>query len=172
MIYALAQRNTHHDERLSIAQAIRDNDSNVIQQAVESGTIVHIMDLHAYGSALLCIYCCIPVVAVQTRPPQGWQAQQTWHFEHRRIGHLPGRCVGHVRNPPIPNALDMGLRNPKSHGCYIRLGCEITANGGPTNWHRTRCKTIDNGSTYCHLAIQHQCVSIRPNSEGTFSEDS
>ena len=157
MIYALLRQDTPHAERFAVAQAIRDNDSNVIQQHVVNGIIVHIMDVQD-NRYRFCIHCCNPVEATCRRAPRGRQAQQTWHFEHTGAGHTPGRCVGHVRNPPIPFALDMGLRNPQSHGCYIRLGCETNANGGPTDWHRTRCKTIDSGETYCHLAGQLQCL--------------
>lgn len=157
MIYALAKQDTSRDERLSIAQAIRDRNSIVIHQHVTNGTIFHIMDVpNDYES--FCIYCCNPVIASDLRAPRGQQAQHTWHFEHTREGHCPGNCVGQVRHPPTPYALNMDLRNPRRHGCYVRLGCETDDNGASSARHRTRCKTIVRGHTYCHLAGQERCL--------------
>ena len=159
MIYALVGQDAPHDERLAISQAIRENDSDVIRQHVADGTIVHIMDVQSDTRRdFVCIFCRNPVFASRKRAPSGRHAQQPWHFEHKGTGHTPGKCVGHERHRPIPNSL--GIKNPEAHGCYIQLGCETDTNGGPTVQHRTRCKTIDNGRTHCHLARQpeHQCI--------------
>ena len=147
MIYALVRQDTSHGERLSIAQAIQDSDSNGIQQHVVSGTIVHIMDVQD-DDDLFCIHCCNPVLPSDRRPPRGRQAQQAWHFQHTEAD--LEICVGRVRRPPTPFAL--GLQNPCAHGCYILLGCEDV-----NDRDRTCCKTINKGHTYCHLAGQTRC---------------
>ena len=161
MIYALTKQDTPHAERLAIAQSIRDRDSNVIHQHVANGIIVHIMDVQD-GPDPFCIFCCNPVFAARQRD----QDQHSWFFKHRQC-RTDERiiCLGHVRNPPIPFALNMDLVNPRSHGCYIRRGFETDENGGLTERHRTRCKTINNRrNTYCHLAgrPENQCVSTCP----------
>ena len=156
MIYALVQRNTSHDERLAIAQAILDGDSEVIQRHVENGTIIHIMDVQ--GRRIFCIHCCNPVRVTRRRAPHGRRAQHPWHFEHIEDDHTTCRCVDRVRRPPTPFAL--GLQNPSAHGCYILLGCEDV-----NDRDRTCCKTINNRrNTYCHLAgrPENQCVSTCP----------
>ena len=154
MIYALANSGLNHADRLVIAHAIQSHDAATIQIFVANGSIFHVMNVPA-GADAFCIFCCIPVFTTDARGPSRLQAVNDWHFEHKREGHLPGRCVGFVRQPPVPNALGVG--NPKDHGCYILLGHELDANGNPTNWHRQRCKTIAFGQTYCHLAGANSC---------------
>ena len=157
MIYALVQRDTCHAERSKIARAIQSHCPNVIRQLAENGTIIHIMNMQDDDDRdLFCIHCCNPVFPSRRRPPG---ARRTWHFEHCSGAdyHTPGECVGRVRWPPIPSAL--GIENPAGHGCYIRLDREIDENNGnPSDQHRTRCKTIDSGETYCHLARQERCL--------------
>jgi hypothetical protein len=155
MIYGLVNQDTTNAQRLVIAQAIQSSDALVFKQHAENGTIIHIMDTPT-DVGFSCFFCRIPVFPTDARPPRGLEANSTWHFEHHRTGRLPGECVGHVRLPPIPYAL--GVENLAQHGCYIRLGCEINANGNPTDWHRTNCKTIVQGLTYCHHARRNGCV--------------
>jgi hypothetical protein len=160
MIYAMTRRDISDAARLAIAHAIQHRDSHTIELYVVSGDIVHVMAFpteEAVSSEreLFCIFCRIPVFSTDARAPGWCPAKNPWHFEHRRTGYMPGDCVGRTRNPPIPHAL--GIENPADHGCYVLLGCEVNANGMPSERHRTRCQTIDLGRTYCHLA-----VAVRP----------
>lgn len=158
MIYALVEEDTPCPTRRMVAQAILDNNSTLIGCFVRKGTIVHIMDVQD-RHCLFCIHCCNPLFPSNRRPPN---AARPWHFEHRQTGHSPGECVGHVRRPPTPHAL--GICNPRGHGCYIMLDRETDGNESPTDQHRTMCKVIDNGHTFCHQAGQQipPCIPASP----------
>lgn len=139
MIYALTDREQAHADRFAIATAIQNCNAAVILNWVQNGTIVHVAA--ATNGPLYCIYCCNDVQPTLSRPPRGFQAADAWHFEHI----TKGSCVGHLRAPPNANAL--GIENPSGHGCYVLLGCEAVPGRS-----RVDCRTIQAGSTYCHLA--------------------
>jgi len=151
MIYALTRQDQVDNDCRAIAQAILDRNSEHINRYVFGSSIVHVMHVTPEMN-LFCIYCRIPVFATDARPPDGYEAQNPWHFEHRRTGIRPGECIGYVREPPTPNALQ--IENPRNHGCYVQLGCENEL----VTCHRTRCHTINRGITYCHLARQFSCI--------------
>lgn len=151
MIYALTDQNAPDIQRGAIASALRERDMAAVHGFVDQGVIVHVMDV-GENEDVFCVYCRIPVFRSVDRPPAGLVAHAPWHFEHRRMGHHPGECVGHTRQPPTPHAL--GIKNPRGHGCYVQLGCEHLADR-----HRSACQTIANGATYCHHAAGQHCVA-------------
>ncbi len=155
MIYALPQQDLPDTDCLAIARAISDHDRATCNYYVSLGAIIHVMDI-SESMVLYCVYCRIPVFATAARGPGCSLGIEPWHFEHKETGDQPGQCIGMARNPPTRHAL--GILNPARHGCYIQMGFETDAHGIPTEWHRTKCKTIELGQTYCHHAAHFGCV--------------
>jgi hypothetical protein len=156
MIYALRTSRFPLPARMEIARAIQANDSQTIQRYVEQKAIVHILDV-LYGPDLYCLFCRIPVFPTTQRYPQGHTASGPWYFEHKNMGDRPSECVGYVRGSNY--AYSLGIVNPDYHGCYVAMGCEVDNAGRPTEWHRTRCRVLDVGRTYCHHAAERGCLA-------------
>lgn len=147
MIYAFTEQDTSDSERAEIAQAIKDGNRDVIQQYVDEEIIIHVMDAQdTRGLSLYCIFCDDAVSPTRANPPKGYSALSPWCFKHNSNR----ACIGHV-------SVALSIENPPGHGCYICLGCENDY-GKPTEWNRKKCKTINDGQTYCHLEEQHQCT--------------
>lgn len=160
MIYGLVNQEQADGDRIAIANAIMKNDYHTIQQYVSQRIIIHVMSAHTIPN-VYCIYCRNRIVASTRRTPEQMTAKQAWHFEHDGSGETPGKCIGYMRIPPeYPHGL--GIENPRNHGCYLLLGCEATSLGHPTEWHRTQCKTIQEGRTYCHYGytVNPSCLEM------------
>lgn len=102
MIYALVG---HHDPgapvRTEIALAIQNNSPAVIQEHVNQGTIIHILDV-PLGTDLPCIYCHGTVRASR-------------YLHSRFFKHPQGTindCLGYA------DYLD--IENPRGHGCNFQ----------------------------------------------------
>lgn len=158
MIYGLVNQEQADRDRIAIANAILNHDVHTIQQYVNQRLIIHVMQAHTIPSAY-CIYCRNRIIASTQRTPKNLTAERPWHFEHERSGESPGECIGYTRTSP-DYLHGIGIENPKYHGCYLLLGCETTSSGERTEWHRTRCKTIQDGRTYCHhgYAVNPSCI--------------
>ena len=99
MIYAFVG---HHDPdaavRTDIVLAIQNNSPAVIQQHVNQGTIVHVLDV-PLGTHHFCIYCPGIVRATPYRHSQFFKHTQT----------IRNDCLGHAGY--------LGIENPRGHGC-------------------------------------------------------
>lgn len=145
MIYALQSRTVSLQDRKLIAESISSGSS--VEQWVQAKFITHIAD-SCCDTCYFCVYCVNSVRAADRNRPKTRVPVHNWYFEHEMH---PG-CVG----------TDLGISgciNPANHGCYIQLGCENNIAGLATNWHRTCCKTIESGLTYCHLGKRQNCVT-------------
>lgn len=118
MIYALVG---HHDPnaavRTDIASAIENNLPAVIQQHVDQGTIVHILDV-PLGTYLPCIYCHGIVRASR-------------YLHSRFFKHPQGTihdCLGHAGY--------LGIENPRKHGCDFQAGLNGTCCDRQAYCHR------------------------------------
>ena len=153
MIYALLSQSVTVAEKNIIKTAIRNQDSATIEQFLysaanisraQSGVLIHVMDLPTITlPELYCLYCdklICPSNGNQPRNKTRTSNTYDWHFKHD-LG-ADGTACFKTRG------------NIKDQGCYIQLGFE-----GTTARHRTNCKTIVMGQTYCHLAECNHCIT-------------
>ncbi len=119
MIYALIG---HHDPdaavRSEIALAIENNSPAVIQEHVNHGTIVHILDV-PLGAYHFCIYCPGIVRASRYRHSQFFKHTQT----------IRNGCLGSA------DYLE-GIENPRGHGCDNQARLDHTCCHRQTYCHR------------------------------------
>jgi hypothetical protein len=148
MIYAMLSEDIEEDVRKEIADAILN--SCDVHNFVKKGCIVHIADVEK-ETEYFCIYCR-DLVFPSSRNPKSPVPRQNWYFEHDAEGSCMGSDFG----------LKDDLTNPRRQGCYKLRGHEINSVGNPSDKHRTSCKTIKDGSTYCHLAVECGCVPGTP----------
>ncbi len=157
MIYALTSCETPPEDRTRIAKAIDERDDRVLRRYARKGVVIHIMDRNEQNSprpVVYCIYCLDPINSTHYRGPKGLEVEASWHYEHRE----DHGCIGKVRRVPLLHPLYR--KNPANHGCYVEMGCELNQDDTPGDHYRSRCKTIQDGRTYCHLAteIEPSCV--------------
>ena len=155
MIYAMLSSTIARNVRENIARAILAHQD--VLPFVQQGFIVHIMDAQA-DQPYYCVYCQSEVRRSKCSPPEGPEGRHAanhWHFRHKPRHKTEDRCLR------TDFGLGSGLINPKGQGCYIQLGHENNADNQPTDRHRTRCQTIEQGRSYCHLARTEQCVDTR-----------
>ena len=145
MIYAMLLKSTPLNVREDIARAILARQDVVA--FVQQGHILHIDSAHQ-GTTYYCIYCQDVICPRKRNRPRARVPVNDWYFKHRTENRCRGSDFG----------LGNGLINLVDQGCYILMGHETDTNGQPTIWHRTCCKTIQRGQTYCHSARQNGCI--------------
>jgi len=145
MIYAMLRPAVARSTREAIARSILAHED--VGPFVQQGLIVHVREAQV-GQAYYCIHCRDAVYPFRTSRPRGCVPSHDWYFQHR----TENRCLN------TDFGLGSSLINPPRQGCYIQLGCEISANDRRTAWHRTQCRAVDDGRSYCHLARNEQCI--------------
>jgi len=94
MIYALNGQGVPLPDRQTIAQAILDNDANVLDAQVAAATIIDVrVDPDPLG--LFCIYCLDTLSVIHA---------DSWFFRHRNI------------NDCMDSDQYLGILNPRRHG--------------------------------------------------------
>lgn len=145
MIYALKYGSVSGKVRQEIRLAIaRQGD---LAPYVAQGLIAHIASSHP-GGDYHCLYCGDQLKPYALARPGKRAPADNWYFQH--MG--KNKCIGPASTPTSD------FKKPEGHGCFVCLGCETDDAGMPTAQHRTRCHTIVNGQTYCHLAQRDGCI--------------
>jgi hypothetical protein len=145
MIYALKYGSVSSKVRQEIRLAIaRQGD---LTPFAAQGVIAHIAGSHP-GGDYHCLYCGDQLKPYALARPGKRVPADNWYFQH--MG--KNKCSGPASTPTSD------FKNPAGHGCYVCLGCETDDAGMLTAQSRTRCHTIVNGQTYCHLAQIEACI--------------